>query len=60
MQTLLNFDFLVILNFLVLLLWPTSGRYSGARSDALSIIMLILTIIAVVLDIVFMALKLAH
>jgi hypothetical protein len=57
---LLDFNFLSILNFLVLLCWPATGRWVGTRSDALGIIMLILTIIAVMLDIVFLALRLIH
>ena len=60
MSTLLDFDFLVILNLLVLLLWPASSPYAGDRRNALGLIILILTVIAVVLDIVFIVLKLVH
>ena len=60
MTGLLNFNFLAILNLFVLLLWPASGTYSGARQSAVGIIMLILTIIAVVLDIVFLVLQLVR
>ncbi len=58
MATLLNFNFLVILNLLVLLLWPASGTYAGDRRNVLSIIMVILTVIAVVIDVVFLAVRL--
>jgi len=54
MSTLLSFQFLAILNLFVLLLWPASGRYDGARAGAIGIIMLILTVIAVVFDIIFL------
>jgi hypothetical protein len=60
MHSLLDFNFLAILNLFVIVLWPASGRYSGTRSNVLGIIMLILTIIAVVLDIVFMAIALVR
>ena len=70
MSTLLNFEFLVILNLLVTLAWPATGPYMGTRTatdgarwsgmNALSIIMLILTVIAVILDIVFLAGGHAH
>lgn len=57
MKTLLDFNFLVILNLLVLLLWPASGASIGDRRSVLSIIMIILTVIAVVIDIVFLAIR---
>lgn len=60
MSTLLSFNFLAILNLFILLLWPASGHYSGARASVIGIIMLILTIIAVVFDIVFLVLALAR
>ncbi len=60
MSTLLDFQFLVILNLLVIALWPASGMYTGTRANVLSIIMIILTVIAVVLDIVFLAVRLVH
>jgi len=59
MHVLLDFNFLVILNLLVLLLWPASGASLGDRRSVLAIIMIILTIIAVVIDIVFLASRLA-
>ncbi len=60
MSTLLDFQFLAILNLLVIALWPVSGTYTGTRASLLSIIMIILTVIAVVLDIVFLAVRLVH
>jgi len=60
MSTLLDFQFLVILNLLVIALWPASGMYTGTRANVLSMIMIILTVIAVVLDIVFLAVRLVH
>lgn len=59
MSTLLSFQFLAILNLFVIVLWPASGRYTGTRTNVLGIIMLILTVIAVILDIVFMVKMLA-
>jgi hypothetical protein len=61
MKTLLDFNFLVILNLLVLLLWSVSGAFpvgdtpDRPRRSVLSIIMVLLTVIAVVIDIVFLA-----
>lgn len=60
MKTGLDFEFLAILNALVIVLWPASGTYSGTRSNVLNIIMIILTAIAVILDIVFLAIRLVH
>jgi uncharacterized membrane protein YdbT with pleckstrin-like domain len=60
MSSLLNFEFLAILNLFVILLWPASGRVTGERSSVIGVIMLILTLIAVVLDIFFLVLKVAH
>jgi len=60
MSSLLDFQFLAILNLLVIALWPVSGTYTGTRASLLSIIMIILTVIAVVLDIVFLAVRLVH
>jgi hypothetical protein len=60
MSTILNFEFLVILNLLVIVLWPASGTYEGTRSNALNIIMVILTVIAVLFDIAFIVLRLVH
>lgn len=60
MSTFLDFQFLAILNLLVLLLWPVFGTYTGPRRNALDIIVLILAIIAVIADIVFIVLKLVH
>ncbi len=58
MKTLLDFNFLVILNLLVIVLWPASGAYPGTRANVLTVIMVILTVIAVVIDIVFLAIRL--
>jgi hypothetical protein len=68
MEKLLNFEFLAILNLFVILLWPASGRYAapgatgvpGARASVIGVILLILTVIAVVLDIFFMVLSIAR
>lgn len=60
MGTLLDFQFLVILNLFVLLLWPVIGTYTGPRRNALDVIMLILAVIAIVVDIVFIVLHLVH
>lgn len=57
MKTLLDFNFLVILNLLVVLLWPASGASVSDRRSVLSIIMVILTVIAVVIDIIFLAIR---
>jgi hypothetical protein len=58
---LLDFEFLAILNLLIGVLWPTSGLYTDPRGTrAMSIVLAILTIIVVVLDIVFLALRLIH
>lgn len=56
-MNLLDFEFLVILNLFILLLYPATGPYRTARYDVASIIMIILTIIAVVLDVAFLVLK---
>lgn len=60
MHGLLNFEFIVVLNLFVALLWPATGTYAGTRKDVVGIIMVILTVIAVVLDIFFLVLSLAH
>lgn len=57
---LLNFNFLAILNLMIIILWPATGTYTGTRSSVFRVIMIILTIIAVVLDIVFLAQMLIH
>lgn len=57
MGILLDFQFLAILNLFVGLLYPATGPYRTARYDAASIIMLILTILAVLFDVVFLVLK---
>ncbi len=54
---LLQFDFIVVLNLFVLLLWPVFEIGPKNRRDILNIIMVIATVIAVVLDIVFLVLK---
>ncbi len=63
MHSLLNFNFLVILNLFIVILWPASGWYNGVRGsvpryDVLGVILLILTVIAVILDIFYMVLAL--
>jgi len=60
MATLLTFEFLAIFNLIVIVLWPARDLYAGARTSALSIVMAILTIIAVVLDILFLGNRLIH
>lgn len=55
-----DFSTLAILSLLVVLLGPLSGTYSGRGKDAIAVIIIILTVIAVILDIVFLALKLFH
>jgi hypothetical protein len=60
MHSLLDFDFVAILNLFVILLWPASGTYAGAQKNVVGVIMLILTVIAVILDIFFLVLRLAH
>lgn len=55
----INFEFLAILNLFVLLLWPASGTYGGTRKDVMGVMVLIITIIAVILDIVFIVLHVA-
>ncbi|HEX3640109.1 MAG TPA: hypothetical protein VHV10_02340 [Ktedonobacteraceae bacterium] len=60
MSILLDFSFLTILNLFVLLLWPASTPYVGDRRNALGVIILVLTVIAVLADIVFIVIKLVH
>lgn len=60
MDVFLDFDFLVILNLFVLLLWFASEPYVGNRRNVLGVIVLIMAVIAVVADIVFIVLKLVH
>lgn len=60
MHTLLDFNFLVILNLLVLLLWPASGASASDRRSVLNIIMVFLTAIALLIDIVFLASRVAQ
>jgi hypothetical protein len=57
MSTLLDFNFLVILNLFVVLLWPASAPYASDRRGAIGLIVLVLTVIAVLMDIVFLVLK---
>jgi hypothetical protein len=45
---------------MIIILWPATGTYTGTRSSVFRVIMIILTIIAVVLDIVFLAQMLIH
>jgi len=58
---LLQFDFIVVLNLFVLLLWPVfitePKTETTTRRDTINIIMVIATVIAVILDIVFLVLK---
>ena len=55
MAKLLNFEVVVVLNLFVLLLWPSSGRYpEGQGRNAVGIIILILTVIAIVVDVIFL------
>lgn len=69
MGVLLDFQFVVVLNLLVLALWPASSPYLAPRTaDAGSrfptspiyIILAVLTALAVILDIVFLAGGHAH
>ena len=75
MDTLLDFQFVVILNLLICIAWQGTGPYMGTRTvtdgartdgtrwssmNAVSIIMLILVVLAVILDIVFLAGGHAH
>lgn len=60
MSTFLDFNFLAILNLFVLLLWPASNPYVGDRRNALAVIILVLTVIAVLADIVYIVLRLVH
>lgn len=66
MGAFLDFQFLAVLNLFVLLLWPASGPYAtdpqnGNRRNAIGFIILLLTVIAIVLDIFYLVLKLvAH
>jgi hypothetical protein len=57
MATLLDFTFLTILNLFVIILYPATTPYRKAAYDAVSIIMIILTAIAMILDIIFLVLK---
>lgn len=58
LHTLLDFNFLVILNLLVIVLGAASASYTGGGRSVLSVILLILAIVAVVFDIVFIVLRL--
>ena len=57
-HTLLDFNFLVILNLLVIVLGAAGAVYTGGGRNVLSIILLILAVVAVVFDIVFIVLRL--
>lgn len=57
MNLLLDFQLLVILNLFVLLLWPVTTPYTTNRRDAVSIIMLGLTILVILGDIYYLVLK---
>lgn len=58
LHTLLDVNFLVILNLLVLVLGAASISYTGSGRSVLSVILLILAIVAVVFDIVYIVLRL--
>ena len=60
MSALQDFNFLVILNLLVLILWHVGEPHTTDRRNVLGIIVLILAAIAVVADIVFIVLKFVH
>lgn len=60
MGVLSDFNFLVILNLLVLILWNAGEPYTTDRRSVLGVIVLILAVIAVVADIVFIVLKFVH
>lgn len=57
MGILLDFQFLAILSLLVSLVWPISGPYRTTPNNAVSVIILILTVVAVLFDGVFLVLK---
>ena len=67
-MNLLNFEFLTIANLFILMLWPASGHIyrsttspdTSPRMSPINIILLIFTVLVVLLDIVFLVLKLAH
>ena len=68
-MSLLNFNFLAILNLFIILLGAVPGYYTGSRPapapagsrmNVFGVIMLILTVIAVILDIVFMVVAVVH
>jgi hypothetical protein len=59
-MSLLDFEFVVVLNVFVLILYPATTPYRNTRYDVVSVIMIIFTIIAVILDIVFLVLKVVH
>lgn len=56
----LNFEFLTIFNLFIVILWPATGTYTGARSNILPTIMVILTVIVAILDILFLGNRLIH
>lgn len=60
MSIALDFNFLVVLNLLIVVLWPATGNYSATRNNAINVIMLILTVIAVVFDIVYLVIRLVR
>ncbi len=60
MSIFLDFQFLVVLNLFALLLWPASEPYAGDRRNAVGVIILILTVIAVVADVFFLVLHFGH
>lgn len=60
MGTLLDFNTLVVLNLLVILLLHAGEPYTTDRRNVLGVIVLILAVIAVLADIVFIVLKFVH
>lgn len=60
MGALQDFNFLVILNLLVLILWHAGEPHTTDRRNVLGVIVLILAVIAVIADIVFIVLKFVH
>ncbi len=67
-MNLLNFEFLTIANLFIVLLWPASGHIyrsatspdASTRLSPINIILLIFTVLVVLLDIVFLVLKLVR
>jgi hypothetical protein len=60
MSIFLDFDFLVILNVLVALLWLAGSPYTADRRSVIGVIVLIMAVIAVMADIFFLVLHFSH